>query len=214
MARIALTLLFFSLPIFFGFLGIIMVESKSGARVYLEAQCRTAVYRDLCIETLLPYVSKKTMLGPQQLARVSLAVCLMKAKQTKEYVNMVAKHLNETTKSTSHGNNNNQAVEECLRQINDGVDQITRSVREFQLMGKDGEENFVQHEGNVQSWVGAALTNADLCIDGLLGDGIGGKEKAIIKAKFLNVKHHASNSLAMFNRFTLRHRASHIVKNP
>ena len=81
-------------------------------------------------------------------------------------------------------------------------------------MGKDREENFVLHEGNVQSWISAALTNADLCVDGLLGEGISGREKATIKVKFMNVKQLASNSLAMFNRFTSRHRASHIVKNP
>ncbi|GJS65702.1 pectinesterase inhibitor 9-like protein [Tanacetum coccineum] len=191
----------------FGFSG--MVESRSAARVYLEAQCRTTLYRDLCVRTLLPYV-EKDILGPQQLAQVSLVVCLSKARTTKAYVNMVAEHFNET-RSTS---GDNQAVEECLRQINNGVDQITLALKEFQKMKKDREENFVLHEGNVQSWVGAALTNADLCVDGLLGDGIGGKEKVTIKVKFMNVKQLASNSLAMFNRFTSRHRASHIVKNP
>ncbi|XP_076886440.1 pectinesterase inhibitor 9-like [Bidens hawaiensis] len=199
MAQIALSL-FISLTIF-GFSG--TVDSSSSARAYLEAQCRTSVYRDLCVETLLPYVSK-TILGPQQLAQVSLIVCLSKAKQTKEYVNMVATHLNES----------NQAIEECLDHINNGVNQITLSVKEFQRMGIDGEEKFVLHEGNVQSWVSAGLTDVDMCIDGLLGDGIKGREKAIIKAKFLNVKQLASNSLSLFNRFASRHRASHIVKNP
>ncbi|PWA61399.1 Pectinesterase inhibitor [Artemisia annua] len=205
MAQIVYSLLFFTIMIF-GFSG--TVESRSAARVYLEAQCRTTLYRDLCVRTLLPYASKD-VLGPQQLAQVSLVVCLSKARTTKEYVNMVAKHFNETRSS-----GDNTAVEECLRQINYGVDQITLAVKEFQKMGKDREENFVSHEGNVVSWISAALTNADLCVDGLLGDGIGGREKATIKVKFMNVKQLASNSLAMFNRFTSRHRASHIVKNP
>ncbi|KAJ0797717.1 putative pectinesterase [Helianthus annuus] len=200
MAQIVLSILFIFLTML-GFSG--TVESSSGARMYLEAQCRTSIYRELCVETLLPYVTKNA-LGPQQLARVSLAVCLTKARQTKEYVDMVAKRFNKS----------DQAIEECLHQINNGVNQITLSVKEFQQIGKDGEENFVLHEGNVQSWVSAGLTDVDMCIDGLLGDGFGGREKAMIKAKLLNVKQLASNSLSLFNRFASRHRASHIVKNP
>lgn len=122
---------------------------------------------------------------------------------------MVAKQFNKTKNYKD-----SQAVQECSRQINNGVNQITLSVKEFQRIGKDAEENFPLHEDNMQSWVSAALTDIDMCIDGILGDVIGGREKAIMKAKILNVKQLASNSLAMLNRYTLRHRASHIVKNP
>ncbi|KAI3800450.1 hypothetical protein L1987_28541 [Smallanthus sonchifolius] len=205
MAQIVCSLLFISL-IMLAFSD--TVDSSSSARAYLEAQCRTSIHRDLCVETLLPYVTK-TILGPQQLAQISLAVCLSKARQTKEYIYTVAKHFNETRDF-----GDNQAIQECLRQIDNGVNQITLSVKEFQQMGRDGEENFVLHEGNVQSWVSAALTDVDMCIDGLLGDGIGGREEDMIKAKFLNVKQLASNSLSLFSRFSSRHRASHIVKNP
>lgn len=205
MARIVYFLLFISLTML-GFS--CMIESRSSARVYLEAQCRTSVYHDLCVETLLPFVTK-TVLSPQQLARISLVVCLSKARQTREYVKTMAKQFNE---SKHFGEN--QAIQECLQQINSGVNQITLSVKEFQQIGKDGEGNFVLHEGNVQSWVSAALTNVDVCIDGLLGDGIPSREKSIIRAKFLNVKQLASNSLSLFTRFASRHRASHIVENP
>ncbi|KAJ0860471.1 putative pectinesterase inhibitor domain-containing protein [Helianthus annuus] len=81
-------------------------------------------------------------------------------------------------------------------------------------MGKDGEEKFSWHESNVQSWVSAALTDATTCMDGILGDEIGSKTKSMIKARFLNVKQLASNSIALFSRFTARHRASRAIKNP
>ncbi|KVH89204.1 pectinesterase inhibitor 9-like [Cynara cardunculus var. scolymus] len=205
MAQIILSFMVLSLT-FFGFSA--TVESRSSARVYLEAQCRSVVYHDLCVKTLLPYVGKAVP-GPQQLARISMAVCLSKARLTKAYVNMVAKKFNQTKNFGDY-----QAVDACLNQISNGVNQITLSVKEFQKMGKDGEQNFMLHEGNVQSWVSAALTDADMCVDGLLGNGIGGRDKAMIKTMILNVKQLASNSLGLFNRFTMRHRASRIVKNP
>ncbi|PWA61398.1 Pectinesterase inhibitor [Artemisia annua] len=206
MAQNLLSLLVISLTIF----GVsTLVESRSKARMYLELQCRSALYRDLCVETLLPYVTKTGLPSPQLLAQISLATCLSKARYTKIYLNMVAKKLNETENS-----GNNQAIEECLHQINDGVNQITQSFKELQQIGKDGDANFIWHESNVQTWVSAALTDASTCIDGILGDEIGRREQAMIKARFLNVKQLASNSLAMFSRFTTRYRASRGIKNP
>ncbi|KVH89205.1 pectinesterase inhibitor 9-like [Cynara cardunculus var. scolymus] len=206
MALNFLSFLLISLTIF-GFSTI--VESRSRARMYLTLQCRSAIYPELCVKTLLPYVAKTGLPSPQLLAHISLATCLSKARVTKTYLKMVAKKLNETK---SFGDS--EAIEECMYRINDGVDQITQSFKELQRMGKDGDENFVWHESNVQSWVSAALTDASTCIDGMIGDGIGRRERAMIKARFLNVKQLASNSLAMFSHFTTRYRASRGIKNP
>ncbi|KAK1408857.1 hypothetical protein QVD17_40957 [Tagetes erecta] len=105
-------------------------------------------------------------------------------------------------------------MEECLHQIDDGVKQITQSFKELQQMGKDGDENFIWHESNVQTWVSAALTDAAACVDGILGDMINESEKAMIQARILKVKQLASNSLALFTRFTTRYRASHGINVP
>ncbi|XP_071715469.1 pectinesterase inhibitor 9-like [Rutidosis leptorrhynchoides] len=206
MAQMTISLLFLFLTIV-GFLG--SVESRSRARTYLEAQCHPTLYNDLCVRTLLPYATKNDLPSPQRIAQITLTTCLTKARFTKAYVDMIAKELNKTKNIGEY-----QATEGCLRQINNGVSQITQSVRELQKMGTDGEEKFAWHESNVQSWVSAALTDATTCMDGLLEDEIGSKTKSMIKARFLNVKELASNSLALFNRFTARHRASRTVKNP
>ncbi|KAI3693925.1 hypothetical protein L1987_76880 [Smallanthus sonchifolius] len=201
----------FFLVLFFTILGLFstVVESLSRERVYLESQCRSAMYHDLCVQTLLPYMNKNAVPSPQRLAQISLASCLSKARVTRTYMNMLEKKLNQTGNSQDY-----QALEECVHQIDNGVDQITRSFKELQQMGTDGDENFVWHESNVMSWVSAALTDVTTCIDGITGDGIGRREKAMIKARFLNMKQLASNSLMMFTRFTTRYRASRGIKNP
>ncbi|XP_076886435.1 pectinesterase inhibitor 9-like [Bidens hawaiensis] len=169
-----------------------IVESRSRARMYLDLRCRSALYPDL-------------------LAQISLASCLTKARFTKTYLNMVLKKLNETEVNSG----NNQAIEECIEQINDGVSQITQSFKELQKIGKDGDQNFMWHESNVQTWVSAALTDSTTCIDGILMGGmISKRERVMIEARLLNVKQLASNSLAMFSRFATRYRASRGIKNP
>lgn len=187
----------------------ITVESRSLARTYAESQCKSTRYPDLCVQTLLPYVSKRGLPSSQLQAQLSLATCLSTARFTKAYMNMVADKLNETSNSGDY-----QAMEECMHQMNDGVTQITQSFKELQQMGKDGYQKFLWHESNVQTWVSAALTDATTCVDGILGDGISDREKTMIRARILKVKQLASNSLALFTRFTSRYRASHGIKIP
>lgn len=206
MAQIRLSFVFVSLTIF---IFSAAVESRSRARLYVDSQCKSTRYPHICVQTLLPYVNKRGLPSPQLQAQISLASCLSKARFTKTYVNMVAKKLNRT-----FGSEDYQAMEECLLQIDDGVKQITQSYKELQQMGKDGDENFIRHESNVQTWVSAALTDATACVDGILGDRITESEKAMIQARILKVKQLASNSLALFTRFTTRYRASHGINVP
>ncbi|KAL8195984.1 hypothetical protein R6Q57_024984 [Mikania cordata] len=207
MTQMTFSMLVLSLTIFSLNLG--TIESRSRVRTYLEAQCRSTLYSDLCVRTLLPYANKNELPSPQKIAQITLTTCLAKARFTKAYVDMVAKQLNKTKNPREY-----QALEDCLRQINNGVNQITQSIKELKQMGKDGEEKFVWHESNVQSWVGATLTDVTSCVDGFPGDKFGSKEKGMIKTRFMNVKQLASNSLALLNRFTARHRASRAIKNP
>ncbi|KAI3711298.1 hypothetical protein L2E82_41282 [Cichorium intybus] len=185
------------------------VECHSRARAYVQQQCRSTMYTELCVRTLLPFASKTNAPAPEQLARISLTSCLIKARVTKAYVNLVAKEFNKAKNVRYY-----EVVTDCLRQINDGVSQITQSVKEQQRMVHDGEKDFSWHESNVQSWVSTALTDVTTCLDSISDKAIGGKEKGMIKARVLNVKHLASNALALFNRFTTRHRGSRVIKTP
>ncbi|XP_071698718.1 pectinesterase inhibitor 9-like [Rutidosis leptorrhynchoides] len=185
------------------------IECHSRARAYVEQQCRPTLHNDLCIRTLLPFVSNTNTPTPQQLARISLTSCLIKARHTKAYVNIVAQEFNKAKNARYY-----EAVNDCLSQINDGVNQITQSVKEQKRMMHDGEEKFSWHESNVQTWVSTALTDVTTCLDMISDKAIGGKEKGAIKARFLNVKHLASNALALFNRFATRHRGSRRIRYP
>ncbi|CAK9154497.1 unnamed protein product [Ilex paraguariensis] len=189
------------------FLGVTSCQSSaqpgghrdSRVRAYVEGQCRATLYPKLCVQCLTSYVNS-TLKTPQQLAQIALTVSLARARYTQVYVTLVAKQLNQT-KARDY-----QAVKDCLDQINDGVDQISQSIKELQRMGLVGEEEFGWHESNVRTWVSTALTDATTCIDGFYGSAMDGKVKATIKAKVLNVAQLTSNALALFNRFAARHR--------
>ncbi|KAI3449109.1 hypothetical protein Pfo_005774 [Paulownia fortunei] len=186
-----------------------IVHRRSRARAFIELQCQTTLYPDLCMRCLSYYVSNfTTTLSHQQLAQIALKVSLAKAESTQTYVTEVAKELKER-KAKDY-----QAVKECLDQINDGVEQLSNCIKETQKIKENGESSdFPWHASNVQTWMSTALTDASTCIDGFSGRAIGGKTKAMIKAKVLNLEQVTSNALALFNRFAARYRSSH-VKNP
>ncbi|KAL3814930.1 hypothetical protein ACJIZ3_016198 [Penstemon smallii] len=182
------------------------VHRRSRARAFIELQCETTLYPNECVRSLSYYASNFTYtLSHQQLAQIALKVALVRAESTRAYVIDVAKEL-KRTKGKDY-----QAVEECLSQINDGVDQLKNCIEETQKIKKD--EDFTWHASNVQTWMSTALTDSSMCIDGVSARAIRGRTKALIKAKVLNLHQVTSNALALFNRFASRYRSSHDKKN-
>lgn len=183
-------------------------RSRSRARAFVELQCNTTLYPTLCVSCLSPYVgSFAKTLSHRQLAQAALKVTLAKAQSTRAYITGVAHRLNQTKGPEA------RAVMECLDQINDGVDQLTNCIQEAQHIKEDGgSSEFRWHASNVKTWMSTALTDASMCIDGFSGRAIGGRTKALIKAKVLNLQQVTSIGLALFNRFAARFRASHAAK--
>ncbi|KAH6813119.1 hypothetical protein C2S51_022137 [Perilla frutescens var. frutescens] len=186
------------------------VQRHSRARAFIELQCHKTLYPDLCIRYLSYYVTNFTnTLSHQKLAQIALKVSLDRAESTRAYVTDVAKDLKLNKANYYYY----QAIRECLDQINDGVAQLSNCMRETQMIkengGSDGHD-FPWHASNVQTWMSAALTDASMCIiDGFSGRAIGGKTKALLKAKVLNLEQTTSISLALFNRFAARYKSSH-----
>ncbi|KAI8026598.1 Pectinesterase inhibitor 9 [Camellia lanceoleosa] len=204
MAQLSLSLLLLLSSLF-----IAGTASPNGppARAFVELQCRATLYPRLCIQYLSINANTSEQ-SPQQLAQLALMVCLARAQYTRAYVTKVASQLKKM-KAKEY-----QAVKDCLDQINDGVDQLSQSIIELKRIIQDGEGNFMWHMSNVQTWLSTALTDANGCIDGFSGHAMGGKVKATIKARVLNVAQMTSNALALFNRFAARHRATGATTKP
>ncbi|KAL3829559.1 hypothetical protein ACJIZ3_018361 [Penstemon smallii] len=185
-----------------------VVYRRSRARAFIESQCKATLYRDLCVRSLSYYAKNLTSpFSHKQLAQIALKVTLAKAESTRAYVTNVAKELKQT-KAKYY-----QVVEECLSQISDGVDQLTNCIIETRNIKEDDKSNdFPWHASNIQTWMSTALTDSSTCIDGFSGRAIGGKTKAMIKAKVVNLEQLTSNALALFNRFAARYRSAHVKK--
>ncbi|CAA6656885.1 unnamed protein product [Spirodela intermedia] len=55
-------------------------------------------------------------------------------------------------------------LQDCVENMRDCADRLRESVRELAQLGRPGSPGFVFRVDNVQTWVSAALTDADTCL--------------------------------------------------
>lgn len=82
-----------------------------------------------------------------------------------------------------------------MEEITESVDELRRTLSELKHLK---EETFSWQMSNVETWVSAALTNEDTCLDGF--EGVNGKIKSDLRRKITNVAMVTSNALYMINR--------------
>ncbi|XP_057981302.1 pectinesterase inhibitor 9-like [Malania oleifera] len=189
----------------------------SRARAFIEASCRSTLYPTLCVKTLSNFADNlnqfQAISPQQQLAQLTLSVGLVKAQGTREFLSNTTTNMKGIM---SHSGSLDLAY--CLDQINDGVTQLGRSIQELRRLATrrqrrrtgsiDSSDDPTWHISNIQTWLSAALTDANSCLDGFSGRGLGSNVKAAVKAKVLNVAQVTSNALALFNHFAAMYRTT------
>lgn len=89
----------------------------------------------------------------------------------------------------------NGAVKDCASQLSDSVDDLRKTLDEIKKLRRG---TFRWQMSNAETWVSAALTNEDTCLDGFKE--IGGRVRSDIKRKVSYVAKVTSNALYLINR--------------
>ncbi|KAH7549567.1 hypothetical protein ACOSP7_025581 [Xanthoceras sorbifolium] len=198
MAKLGLFLL---AAIFFHFCLAGMAESAitrhSTPTDFIKASCRATRYPALCVQCLSGY-SSAIRQSEHQLALTALSVSLNRAKSAVAFVGKLRKV--KGIKGREY-----QAVKDCIENMGDSVDRLGQSIRELgHLGGRAVGQDFIWHMSNVQTWVSAALTDENTCLDGFAGRHMNGNVKAAIRRRVTNVAQVTSNALALVNRFAAK----------
>ncbi|KAF8412399.1 hypothetical protein HHK36_000362 [Tetracentron sinense] len=173
------------------------VARHSGATDFIKASCSATRYPVLCVQCLSMY-SNAIQRSQRQLAQTALSVSLARARSTTAFVSKLGKA--KGMKGREY-----QAVKDCVDNMSDSVDRLSRSLRELGHMGQAGGQEFMWHMSNVQTWVSAAVTDENTCVDGFAGRGMDGHVKASIRGRVINVAQVTSNALGLVNQFAARH---------
>ncbi|KAL1222021.1 Pectinesterase inhibitor 11 [Cardamine amara subsp. amara] len=161
---------------------------------FIQASCKATTYPAVCINTLSGYANS-IQTSPRRLAETALTVTVSQAQSMKLFVSRLARFKSLKKREV-------QAIKDCLEEINDTVDRLTKSIHEVKMCGSaKGRDQFWFHMSNAQTWTSAALTNANTCSDGFSGRTMDGRIKNSVRARILNLGRGTSNALALINAF-------------
>ncbi|KAH7840274.1 hypothetical protein Vadar_014941 [Vaccinium darrowii] len=185
--------MFSLLPLLFSLMYFSGTADSAASGNFIRASCKATEYPAVCVQSLSAYASA-IQKSPRQLALTALSVSQARVESMMGFVAKLAKF--KGLKAREYG-----AIKDCMDEMGDSVDRIRKSVRELNNASKSKGKDFLWHMSNVETWVSAALTDENTCMDGFSGRALDGKIKSSIRARVTNVAQVTSNALALVNQF-------------
>ncbi|KAK4358248.1 hypothetical protein RND71_023858 [Anisodus tanguticus] len=172
-------------------------DSSPVATSFIKSSCKMTTYPEVCVTSLAGY-APTIKRSPQYLAQTALSISLDRAQSAQSFVNKLCKFKGLKPREYA-------ALKDCLEEMNDTIDRISKSVKELESMGRRRGKDFQWHMSNIETWISAALTDENTCGDGFAGKALNGRIKASIRARVTHVAQVTSNALALINQFAANH---------
>ncbi|MBA0678897.1 hypothetical protein Goari_020215 [Gossypium aridum] len=157
---------------------------------YIKSSCSTTTYPNLCYRSLSVYASSINT-SPKLLVHTALNVTLRASKATSRLMVKISRFHGLEPRVAA-------AMADCIEVIGDSVDELQQSLGE---LGHISRSNISLTMSDVQTWVSAALTDEDTCMDGFAGNNMNGYAKTMARKRIIKVAHLTSNALALINNY-------------
>ncbi|XVF13311.1 hypothetical protein REPUB_Repub08aG0197800 [Reevesia pubescens] len=157
---------------------------------FIRTSCRTTLSPNLCFTTFSRYATRIRG-SPRLLATTALSVTFKTTRSTsKTLINL----------SKRHGLKRREvaALRDCVEQLGDSVDELKDSISEI---SQPGSKDFRRRMSDIQTWVSAALTNEDTCMDGVSWKSMNRNFKIKVRRRVVKVARFTSIALAFVNRY-------------
>ncbi|PIA50100.1 hypothetical protein AQUCO_01300678v1 [Aquilegia coerulea] len=165
---------------------------------FIQTSCNTTIYQKLCVNSLSSY-SNKINSDPQKLAYTALSLTLKSAKNASSVIKSLSRQNNLKKNEAA-------ALKDCVENFGESVDELKQSVKEFKNLNVTDLEYKMS---NIKTWVSAALSDDDTCLDGLNEEAVNGYLQDTIRKNVQNVAQMTSNALALVNRLNYTQLHSH-----
>ncbi|KAK8496218.1 hypothetical protein V6N13_036393 [Hibiscus sabdariffa] len=159
---------------------------------FIRTSCQTTLHPNLCFTTFAPYATRIRG-SPRSLATTALSLALNTTRFATKSVASLSKR---------HGLKRREAaaLRDCVQEVGDSVDELKDSITKLGLPSAGGSD-FRRRMSDIQTWVSAALTNDDTCMDGLSGKSVNRILKTRVRRRVVKVAHLTSIALAFVNRY-------------
>ena len=157
---------------------------------FIKTSCGATTYPDLCFTTFSSYASE-IQASHKILTSKSLSLTLNTTRSA-------SKILSELSKSQGLKPSEAVALQDCVEEIGDSVDEVKRSIGE---MDETRGKSFAFRMSDIETWISAALTNEDTCMEGFSESSTDGDVKATVRSVIEKIAHMTSITLAFVNRY-------------
>ncbi|KAK4389440.1 Pectinesterase inhibitor 10 [Sesamum angolense] len=165
-------------------------RTKYNTSKYIRVSCRQTLYPKLCQRSLANYATKiKT--SPKLLATTALLVTFNATRSTSKRLRELS--VNRALKLKP---GEIQALLECVEEVNDSVYELRKSIKELNDSRKGPE--FELRMSDVQTWVSAALTDDDTCMDDFTTRG---RVRVLVRRLVVRIARLTSIALAFINNY-------------
>ncbi|KAG7584846.1 REJ domain [Arabidopsis thaliana x Arabidopsis arenosa] len=158
---------------------------------YIKTSCNLTLYKTLCYNSLYPYASKVHS-NPHKLAVTALNLTLSSAKSASKFVKNIS-HRGGLTRLEA------VAVADCVEEIGNSVISLQDSIKELDSINYKDSAKFEMVMSDVETWVSAALTDDETCMDGF--SRVKTAVKDLVRRHVVEVARLTSNALALVNMF-------------
>ncbi|KAJ6680159.1 PECTINESTERASE INHIBITOR-LIKE [Salix purpurea] len=153
----------------------------------VEEACSVTRYHDLCMHSLASF-SRTAGRSPSKWARAGVSVTLGEVKNASQY-------LNKLKRDRIMRGRNRIALSDCIECFQDAIDNLHRSLS---ILRKLDATNFDMQMGDLTTWLSAALTDEDTCLDGF--EDQSSKQVRMLQNQVSRVSCITSNALALVNK--------------
>ncbi|CAN6486422.1 unnamed protein product [Victoria cruziana] len=163
---------------------------------FILSSCQTTRFPDICYRSLQNYASQ-VQGRHRELAHIALSVSLNRTRS----MSAAMSTLREANKG-SMSRREASAMKDCLETLGDSVYLLKQSLKEMESMGNTG--NWGLQINDLQTWVSAALTDQDTCMEGFSGDAVADAAglKSEVSSNIQQVAQLTSNALDFINQLS------------
>ncbi|XP_031492546.1 21 kDa protein-like [Nymphaea colorata] len=168
------------------------------ATEFIRTSCKATRWPAICFSSLSAYAGSVQQ-SPSQLARVAISVSLSKARTASGYVGNLSANAPPGCDPRSK-----MALHDCSKTFKQAIGLMAQSLDELRYLYAG---NFRWRMSNIQTWMSAALTNEQTCVDGFEGVTTTAALpiKSTIANKVSDVSKVTSNALALVNCLAAKH---------
>ncbi|KAI3735178.1 hypothetical protein L6452_14668 [Arctium lappa] len=153
---------------------------------FIKSSCSFTTYPTLCVNSLSTRAGA-IQTSPKLLAQIALSVTLDTTRSTSTAIVKLSQVHGMAPLEVS-------AMKDCIELLGDSVYELKNSLEEMSRPGSKSSRLVIS---DLQTWVSAAMTDEDTCIEGFANT----KMKNVVRGKIVNVAHLTSNALALINSY-------------